>query len=162
MIPLNCSESEARSGAINIIEPAVNIPKKPLFAKWPRLACDVVPQRTYEQGQWYYLVFKPTDKGYDLEYNALDYIRKFISKQNKVNCYVITRERISAKVHWNVLINCEKDLTMYADHPTQRFYIHVDYLAGLGDRTRVYNYITKEYYVNHIEWNRYYDYDYKL
>lgn len=140
----------------------IKMPTKKLFKNMPRLLCDPIPQRTYEIGEWYYLVFKPYNGTYDPEYNALDYIRKFLSKSNLVNCYVITRERISSKIHWNVLVNCTKDLMIYHDHPTQKFFIHAQVCPKPCDRSKVYDYITKEYYVNHLEWNRRLDYEYKM
>lgn len=172
--PREANESEARNEA-NIYNKGINIiseipmnenfiSKKCLFKRMPRLPCDPVPDMTYEQGHWYFVVYKPFDKGYDPDYNAFDYIRKYIKKYFKADTYVITRERISAKVHFNVLLHCDNDSLVrdYCGKNVTRFKLNVQYLNTHRDRKLVYEYITKEYYKLQQQWTRYCDFDYKI
>lgn len=137
--------------------------RKPLFLIRPRLKCDVVPEYSIEgESKWYFLVFKPFNKSYDPNYNGMDFVRKWITTKLAPVTYVITRERLSAKIHYNVLLNCAIDVNKYHDHNLMKFRMYVEYLPDLINRMRVYKYITKEYYVNMIDWERYHDYQYRL
>lgn len=172
-VSMNVSEALSEdniynSKRINIIsEIPMNenfISKKSLFKRMPILPCDPVPDMTYEKGHWYYIVFAPFNKGYDPDYNAFDYIRKYIKKYFKADTYVITRERISAKVHFNVLFHCESDSLVrdYGGKSLTRFKLNVQFLNTHRDRKTVYQYITKEYYKLQQQWTRYCDFDYKI
>jgi len=105
--------------------------------------------RTYEQHQWYYIVFAPYNKAYEkdkawFEYKAVDSARKWCQK--KTSAYYITREIDAEKIHSNIL--CVSRENLYEKYHGKSCYnkyrMHVTLLQNMGDRQRVLNYITKE------------------
>lgn len=102
---------------------------------------------------WWYLVFCPLNKGYNPDWLAFDHIRLKVCKDKDCS-YLITREKNSRKVHWNLLINTVADLSAYEDSHTNKFFIHVDKITCFSVK-RVYDYITKECDNN---WKLYNDY----
>lgn len=104
--------------------------------------------RTYEDGQWYYVVFKPYNKPYEKDPDwywnyAVDKAKRWGFRNSKT--FIVTRERDAAKVHANVLIHSHQDLLRYQDKSVYNKYrLHVSLLEGKADRLNVLNYITKE------------------
>jgi len=70
----------------------------------------------------------------------IDHVRKKIGKYNQI---IITREIMATKVHYNVLVSTDKDLSLLNDKQDSRFYIYSKVVKN-EDVNRVHQYIIKE------------------
>lgn len=105
--------------------------------------------RSYEDEDLYFLVFKPFNKTYKDNisfYNkkALDAIRKNFNNTG-VYDYFISREINATKTHFNALLYSKQDMVSMYDGKNRlnRFRVRCTKIPKL-DRFRVMNYITKE------------------
>ena len=73
----------------------------------------------------YYLVFKPFNKTYNKDFNAIDYIRKYITKKvgNDVVNMLIAREINETKVHYNVILKTINPISLHNVNTT-KYKIH--------------------------------------
>lgn len=119
---------------------------------------EMLKEVTYNKfrDNWYFLVFCPLNKTYDAKFLAFDHIR-LKACRHKDCSYVITREQSATKVHWNLLINTEEDLSLLEDAHTNKFFIHYDKVSA-DSVPRILRYITKEM---NSSWKLYNDYSFK-
>lgn len=103
-----------------------------------------IVSRTYEKPfKWYFLTFKPFDKGYikdNLFYQkkGIDHARK---KIGRVEAYYITREIKATKTHINALVCSDRDLSGLHEKKTNKYFI---YCEEVKNRFDVFEYIFKE------------------
>ena len=73
----------------------------------------------------YYLVFKPFNKTYDESFNAIDYIRKYLTKKvgSDIINMLITREINESKVHYNVILKTINPISLHNVNTT-KYKIH--------------------------------------
>lgn len=120
--------------------------------------------RTYEEGKWYFIVFKPFDRAY--EKNPIWYLTRGLEKCSN---YILnpqfamyTREKQAKKVHINGLLCSRIDLSsVQGKNYCNKYKIHIDELETLGDRRRVLEYICKEESTDNT-WSPFIDYRMKL
>lgn len=105
-------------------------------------------ERSYEKpNKWYYLVFKPFDRAYarDIDFfkvKGLDKCRKILKHPTS---YIITREIEANKVHINMIVCTQEDLSQKdGSNYCSKYKIFARELKSTGDRLRVLDYITKE------------------
>lgn len=103
--------------------------------------------RTYWTKGWYYLTFKPLDIPYaeDLKWYEINAIKKLYDKFRPLSKIMwLTREITATKIHINMLIYSESDLTKFHDkilyHKVKVYSTPVEYLG----RFKVFDYIFKE------------------
>lgn len=145
MIPNEVNESEAVVEAKHIMVPLTG-----------RI------MRTYEDGFWWFIVFKPLNAPYEknpdwFRNKGLDHCRKMVKHPST---YISTREINASKVHVNMIVHTSTN-DVLKRHDTiycNKYKIHVSVLLGLADRQRVLAYITKESKDRTFE--RYLDYNY--
>lgn len=123
------SRGEAEDGATNIIK---YDPTDPLGCFMPNycllhnyLSCPSWPvvKRSYES-QLHYMVFKPFNKTYDPDYDAMDHIRKKICSLGNIDMYIIVREIKATKIHYHAMVWSDSPLFMLHEKQTNRFRIH--------------------------------------
>ena len=87
-----------------------NKPNYTTLISWP------IVNRSYETQTLHYMVFKPFNSNYDPDFNGIEHIRKYLSGR-KINpeAMIITREIMSAKVHYNVMIWVCEDHDFYLE-----------------------------------------------
>lgn len=100
-------------------------------------------KRSYEMPQkWYYIVFKPFNRGYDPQYNGLDECRK---KLKGCLDYILTCEVLATKKHYHALVLSTQDLTTMHDKNTKRYKIYsVCIDQGIQSRINLMKYLLKE------------------
>jgi len=158
------SEDEVGSEAKTIQKKkSVMVQKQFMSMVGDKLPCDIIPhykeQNVYKgRYMWYLLVFKPLNSNYDPAYNALDWIR--IKFARLAECYVITKETLAEKIHWNLLIYTNDDMTGYHELRSPRYMIYSQEVTK--SPLNVYQYITKEYYENGLLWEIYIDFNYYI
>lgn len=151
------SEAEGGSGAKAVEE------RKLLYSiNGDKLPCEEVPNYMikcpWNSWKWYILIFKPLNSNYDPAYNALDWIRIKFCK--KAECYLITREQNATKVHYNLMVYTDEDMTTYHEYRAPRYMIYSQLVRTTP--FEVYKYITKEYYVQGYPWLIYRDFNYNI
>lgn len=151
------SEAEGGSEAKTRVER-----KQFMVINGDKLPCEEVPHYKipcpWKSWKWYLLVFKPLNSNYDQAYNALDWIRIKFCK--KAECYLITKEQNATKVHWNLMLYTEEDMTGYHELRAPRYMIYSQKINK--NPIDVYRYITKEYYVDGNPWEIYRDFNYYI
>lgn len=100
--------------------------------------------RCYENAEAFYMVFKPFDVNYDFHFNGSEHIRKYIYSKVKPHLYILTREIIATKVHYNVFVWVPKGSFNFHDKHTSKYMINSQYLKTYGDRHNVLEYMIKE------------------
>jgi len=114
---------------------------------------------TEEDYTFYLLTFCPLNSNYNPEYNAIDYIRRHYTSSS--NYYLITKEVMETKVHYNLLISSNNTMLVHHGKRASKFYIHAKEIK-LNEQLRVFKYITKEYYEQKLLWKPYKDYLYYI
>lgn len=110
--------------------------------RWPPV------HRTYEDGQWYYIVFKPFNKPYEEDkewfvHKCVDSVTKWARSKSKT--FYVTREIESVKVHGNLLLHSLTDLLKYQGKSCYNKYrMEVRLAPTLCDRLNVLTYMQKE------------------
>lgn len=103
--------------------------------------------RSYEETNWYLVVFKPYDKAYEKDKDwfavkGLDSCRKLFKKPE---AYILTREVNASKIHVNAIVATKIDMSYKHDKTyCNRYKIHVSQLRHVSDRISALDYITKE------------------
>lgn len=124
-------------------------PKRPyfcLFHNYHNIVHDYryIIERTHEAPlKWYFLTFKPFDKGYAAETawyqkSGIEHCRK---KIGKADAYYLTRETKATKTHINALVLSSSDLSKLHEKKTNKYFI---YCEAVNDRFKVFDYIFKE------------------
>lgn len=120
---------------------------------------DHILSRTYEDGQWYFMTFKPYDKAYEkdkdwFQVKGMDACRR---KVGKVSAGLYTRETEATKTHINCLVHSLKPLLpLHETSMSNKYKIFCTEASTLFDRSQILAYITKEEL--HRTYTKYLDY----
>lgn len=116
-------------------------PKYNIMNNYTRLASwHVVPTLENTSLRVFFMVFKPLNSNYSIDYDGIEYCRKYLSKCDTV---IITREINSAKIHFNAIVSSPQDLTEHHEKRTGKFMIYCQEIKPERVR-RVHEYIVKE------------------
>lgn len=144
-VPVAIAEGEDKQYIYNRALWAKRLAKLPNYHECMS-ECSTIVNRTYEQPyKWFYLVFAPLDKPYDLDPSF--YLEKGLikcrSKLGPVQALYMTLETESTKAHINVICCSKNDLSQL----NGKFYLHKYriYATECGpERMALSNYIVKE------------------
>lgn len=142
--PVNADAAIAEVEASNIsssTDGSIKIPKYCILNNYSRLPSWKVIERSYEDCDLYFMVFKPLNKTYDSKFNGMDHVRKKIGAKHKA--VIITREIHAKKVHYNAMVFTDKDLSKLHDKSTNRYMIYSKKVPYL-DKYKIHDYIVKE------------------
>lgn len=104
-------------------------------------------ERTYEDGRWYGLTFKPYNKAYgkDISWFQVKGMNACRRKIGKVKAGVYTREILATKTHINAMVFSANDLSLRHDSSmSSKYKIFATELVLPLDRHNWLAYITKE------------------
>lgn len=120
---------------------------------------DHIIRRTYEDGQWFFMTFKPYDKAYEkdkdwFQVKGMDSCRR---KVGKVSTGIYTRETEATKTHINCLVHSHQSLLhLDGSSMSNKYKIFCTEAPTQFDRVQILAYITKE--ENHRTFTKYLDY----
>lgn len=99
--------------------------------------------RSYEGCATYYIVFSPLNNKIDLP-NDLQRIEKFCRTNFKYQRFIITREILATRIHYNVMLTSNKNVVLFNGKIKQKFYLDVQVVPNRYEQEKVVHYMLKE------------------
>lgn len=99
--------------------------------------------RTYEGALNYYIVFAPLSTHIDRKTDMKD-IEKYCRDKYAYERICVSREKISKRIHYNVLITTKKNPLEQNGRIVKKYYMNVQHVSNLGGVKKVLQYILKE------------------